>query len=81
MWRHAQELLERPIVVSVDEVTASVRLIADRARVIAEGAGAAPLAAALARPPARVHRVVCIVSGGNIDAGLLGRLITGDVTV
>jgi threonine dehydratase len=71
-------LLERPIVVTVDEVTAAVRLIAERARVVAEGAGAAPLAAALARPPARVHRVVCIVSGGNIDHARLAGMLTGN---
>ena len=55
---------------SLEEVAAAVRLLAERNRVIAEGAGAASVAAALAGVPAG-RKVVCVVSGGNIDAAKL----------
>jgi threonine dehydratase len=74
MWPLAQQLLQRPLVVSVDQVAAAVKLIAERTRVIAEGAGAAPLAAALAHP-IEGRRVVCIVSGGNIDFARLLKIL------
>jgi threonine dehydratase len=54
-----------------------VRLLAERVRVIAEGAGALGLAAAQSgRVPGR--RIVCIVSGGNIDAGKLAQILAGE---
>jgi threonine dehydratase len=52
-----------------------VRLLAERTRVIAEGAGALPVAAALANDVGR--RVVCVVSGGNIDARALAEILAG----
>jgi threonine dehydratase len=73
MWPLAQTLLERPLVVSVDAIANAVRLLATRSRVVAEGAGAAPLAAALHH--GIPGRVVCIVSGGNIDAQRLKDLL------
>jgi threonine dehydratase len=54
----------------------AVRLLAERTRVVAEGAGALGLAAALAHGVGR--RVVCIVSGGNIDTGVLARILAGE---
>ena len=54
-----------------------MRLLASRARVVAEGAGALALAAAL-RGDAGEGTVVCIVSGGNIDAAVLARILAGD---
>lgn len=79
MWRLAQELLEKPIVVSVDQIAAAVKLIAERVRVIAEGAGAAPLAAAMAAAPVTgAGRVVCLVSGGNIQTDVLVKVLTGE---
>ena len=56
-------------------VAAAVRLLATRARVVAEGAGALALAAAL-RGAAGEGRVVCIVSGGNIDADVLAAILS-----
>jgi threonine dehydratase len=53
-------------------------LLASRARIVAEGAGALALAAAL-RGDAGEGKVVCIVSGGNIDAAVLARVLAGDV--
>jgi len=76
MWTRAQEALDGAFAVSLDETAAAVRLLAERARVVAEGAGGLALAAALH------HRwdeqVVCIVSGGNIDAGKLAQILSGE---
>jgi threonine dehydratase len=74
MWERAHELVDEAVAVPLDEVAAGVRLLASRARVVAEGAGALAVAAAKGRP----GRVVCIVSGGNIDAAVLARLLAGD---
>ena len=78
MWPLAHELLHGSLVVSLDAVASAVRLLAERNRVIAEGAGAASTAAALTGR-AGGGKVVCIVSGGNIDAGKLGRILAGEM--
>ena len=54
----------------------AIRLLAMRQRVIAEGAGAAPVAAALAGKAGR-GKVACIVSGGNIDPAKLAKILAG----
>jgi threonine dehydratase len=66
MFERARALIDGALVASVDEVAAAVRLIAERNRVIAEGAGACPVACALSGK-AGGGKIVCIVSGGNID--------------
>jgi threonine dehydratase len=66
MLRRAQQLIDDSLVAELDQVKSAVRLMAERNRVIAEGAGACALACALAGK-AGGGRVVCIVSGGNID--------------
>ena len=66
-----------PSPVPLDEAAAAMRLIAERARVIAEGAGALAAAAALAGK-AGAGKVVCIVSGGNIDPRVLARILVGE---
>jgi threonine dehydratase len=76
MWPLVQGLITDSIVVSLDQVAAAIRLLAAGARVVAEGAGAASAAAALAGG-ADIQRVVCIVSGGNIDADVLARILSG----
>lgn len=78
MWPMAQALLDGSIVVSVAEIAAAVKTLAERNRVIAEGAGAAAVAAALTGR-AGSGKVVCIVSGGNIDAGKLTTILAGGV--
>jgi threonine dehydratase len=76
MWEHARPLLAGAFALTLDETAAAVRLLAERARVIAEGAGAlAPAAAISGR--AGDGRIVCIVSGGNIDAGRLAAILEG----
>ena len=77
MWALARELLDGSLVVSLDETRAAIRLLAERGRVIAEGAGAAPLAAALAGRAGK-GKVVCVVSGGNIDSAALAGILAGE---
>ena len=76
MWSLAEPLLDGAFAVSLDETAAAVRLLAERARVIAEGAGALATAVALSGR-AGGGRIVCIVSGGNIDAGKLATILEG----
>jgi threonine dehydratase len=66
MWERMRTIVDGSIVVTLEETRQAVRMIADRARVIAEGAGALPLAAALTGR-AGPGPIVAIVSGGNID--------------
>jgi threonine dehydratase len=80
MWPLARELLAGSVVASVAEVAAAVRLLAERNRVVAEGAGAAPVAAALHRP-IEAKTIVCVVSGGNIDNEVLATILRGEIPV
>jgi threonine dehydratase len=63
--------------VSLDEVASAIRILAERVRVIAEGAGALAPAAALSGR-AGEGKIVCIVSGGNIDFPVLSRILAGE---
>ena len=76
MFALARELLAGSLVASLDEVAGAVRILAERARIVAEGAGAAPVAAALAGK-AGGRTVVCVVSGGNIDSPVLAAILEG----
>ncbi len=76
MWPLARELLAGSIVVSLAQIADAIRLLVERQRVVAEGAGAASLAAALGgTAPGR--RIVCVISGGNLDPGVLAKLLQG----
>ena len=74
----AQQVLDGSLVVSVEEAAAAVRVLVERNRVVAEGAGAVPVAAALAGR-AGGGNVVCVVSGGNIDPAKLAAILGGGV--
>jgi threonine dehydratase len=77
MWNLGRPLVDGSVVVSLDETAAAVRLLAERARIVAEGAGALAVAAALSgRVPG--DKVVAIVSGGNIDARVLAAILAGE---
>lgn len=78
MWPLVKELLVGSIVSSLVEVEEAVRLLATRNRVVAEGAGAASVAAAL-KGGAGEGKIVCIVSGGNIDAAKLADILLARV--
>ncbi len=66
MWERMKPVVDGCIVVTLEETKRAMRLMAEKARVIAEGAGALPLAAALTGKAGR-GPIVAIVSGGNID--------------
>lgn len=74
MWDRIDGVVDRSIVVSLEETRNALRLMADRARVIAEGAGGLPVAAALSGR-AGGGTIVCVVSGGNIDMKTFGEII------
>ncbi len=78
MWPLAKMLLDGSLVMSLAEVAEAVRLLAERNRVIAEGAGATGVAAALAGK-AGGGKVVCIVSGGNIDFEKLTKIFKHEI--
>lgn len=75
MFERARALLDGSLVVSLEQVANALRLLAERNRVIAEGAGACPVACAL-EGMGGVGKVVCVVSGGNIDATKLCAILT-----
>ena len=77
MWALGRPLVDGAYTVSLDETAAAVRLLAERARVIVEGAGALAPAAALAGN-VRERKVAAIVSGGNIDFSTLSTIFTGE---
>jgi threonine dehydratase len=74
MWDRLGALLDGAVAVPLSDAAAGVRLLAERTRVIAEGAGALALAAALSGA-AGDGRIVCVVSGGNIDLATLARIL------
>ena len=78
MWPLVSKLVDTALVVSLEETAAALRLLAERNRIIAEGAGAAPVAAALAGK-AGIGKMACIVSGGNIDFSKLAKIFRGEV--
>ena len=77
MWALGEPLLDGAYVSSLDETAAAIRLMAERVRVIAEGAGALATAAALSGR-AGGGKIVCIVSGGNIDFSKLSTILAGE---
>ena len=74
MWPLVRSAVDGALVASLDEVADAVRVLIERARIVAEGAGATPVASALAGR-AGAGKVVCVVSGGNIDTAVLAELI------
>jgi threonine dehydratase len=78
VWEHAAQLLDGAFALPLDEVAAAVRIVAERTRVIAEGAGALSVATALSSRLDGSKKVVCIVSGGNIDPAVLSRILLGE---
>ena len=76
MFERARKLLDGSIVVTLDQAAQTMKLVAERNRVIMEGASACAVAAALSGRAGN-GKVVAIVSGGNIDLDLFARLVTG----
>ena len=76
MWPRVREVVDGSLTASLDETAAAIRLLAERARVIAEGAAALGVAAALSGR-AGSGKIVCVVSGGNIDFSILSTILSG----
>ena len=74
MWQRMQPLVDGTITVTLDQTADAMRLIAEKSRTIAEGAGALSLAAALTGQ-AGDGPIVCVVSGGNIDLARFAELV------
>ena len=75
MWERMRPVVDGAITVTLDQTRDAMRLIADKTRTIAEGAGALSLAAALSGETLE-GPIVCIVSGGNIDLQKFAELVT-----
>jgi threonine dehydratase len=75
MWKRMQAVVDGSITVTLDQTREAMRLIAEKTRAIAEGAGALSLAAALTGQ-AGEGPIVCVVSGGNIDLPKFSELVT-----
>jgi threonine dehydratase len=75
MWERMRQVVDETVVVTLDEVRDAMRVLAERARIIAEGAGALPVAAALTGKLGTEGPVVAVVSGGNIDLKKFAELV------
>jgi threonine dehydratase len=75
MWERMQGVVDGSIVVTLDEVKRAMKLVAEKMRVIAEGAGALSVAAALSGK-AGEGPIVAVVSGGNIDLKKFAEIVT-----
>jgi len=75
MWPLVSNLIEGSLTATLAEIESAIHLLLTRNRVLAEGAGAAPVAAALAGK-AGTGKVVCVVSGGNLNPSKLAEIIT-----
>jgi len=78
IWPIVRRLVDGAFAVPLAEIAAAIRLLVERNRVVAEGAGATPVAAALAGR-AGTGKIVCVVSGGNLDSAKLARILQGEL--
>ncbi len=77
MWPLIQQLITGTVVASPKEIVATIRLLIERHRVIAEGSGAAPVAAAMAGRAGK-GKIVCVISGGNLNEDYLIDILRGN---
>src|SRR6266481_2815709 len=75
MWERMKPVVDGCLVVTLEETKSAMRLMAEKARIISEGAGALPLAAALSGRAGK-GPIVAVVSGGNIDLSKFCELIS-----
>ncbi|MCH8317594.1 MAG: threonine/serine dehydratase [Bacteroidetes bacterium] len=78
MWPLVSNLLDGSFVVTLRQIADAIKLLAERNSLIAEGAGAASLAAALSGK-AGSKKIVCVISGGNIDHEKLKKILDGEI--
>lgn len=76
MWPLVSKLVNGSIVLSLKQIADAIKLLMERTRVIAEGAGGSSFAAALTGK-AGTGKIVCVISGGNIDAEKLMKILSG----
>lgn len=75
-FQYVQEYVDEIVTVTDDEISAAILALIERQKLIAEGAGAAAVAAAMFnKVPIQGKKTVCLVSGGNIDVTILSRVI------
>ncbi|WP_420138262.1 threonine ammonia-lyase [Sphingomonas sp.] len=77
MWERMKPVVDDTLVVRIDQVRRAVRTLAERARIVAEGAGALPVAAILSGQ-VKGGPLVAVISGGNIDLDVFGVCLAGD---
>ena len=78
MWPLVQDLIQASVVASLEEIAQSVKILFERNRIIAEGAGAASVASALAGRAGK-GKVVCVISGGNLNPEYLIDILQGKI--
>jgi threonine dehydratase len=78
MWPLSSTLLSGSVVTSLAQIAAAIRLLVERSHIVAEGAGAASVAAAMSGKVSG-RRIVCVVSGGNIDLAKLATILSGRI--
>jgi threonine dehydratase len=72
-----EQYVDDVVTVTEDEIATAILALIEKQKLIAEGAGAVSVAAAMfGKLPIKGKRVVCVVSGGNIDVNILSRVIT-----
>ena len=76
MWPLVSKLVDGSIVLSLKQIADAIKLLIERNRVIAEGAGGSSFAAALSGKAGK-GKIVCVISGGNIDAEKLNKILSG----
>ncbi len=77
MWPLLREVVDQTALSSIEDIVAAIRFLAVEHHLIAEGAGAAPLAAALSGQGG-TGKIVCIISGGNLDSHHLRTILGGE---
>jgi len=78
MWPLVSRLVDNSIVLTLKQIAEAIKLLIERNRIIAEGAGGSSLAAALTGK-AGTGKIVCVISGGNIDAEKLVKILSGTI--
>ena len=76
MWPLVSKLANGSIILSLKQIAEAIKLLMERTRVIAEGAGGSSFAAALTGK-AGTGKIVCVISGGNIDSEKLIKILSG----
>ena len=78
MWPYVSHLVDGSVVVTLEDIAGCIKTLVDKHSLVTEGAGAAPLAAALS-DDVPDGNIVCVLSGGNIDSSKLIEIFDGKV--